>query len=703
MRLQSKSPVESSTLPPDGLAITMPSAGNNPCQGLGDYLQRRWNEEVGESSIQLRCAPRRQQLLVLLEHAIAEQPPVSNTFHRIQALLEEAPECLWLGWLGEDEELPDIVESSMFMRVSNVGKSYAERQYDINLMAGVAPGMMPLPVDGLSDGEDLLLEGLQVQTPVELSPTETTSVAGIGVESTNERIGSYQASNRQEIHSRSAFTDGSSDATVESQDSPNSMTQEIEPADESVSTLALRPEQEDESTDTAATDGPVVDTGFPEREAPLAKEPLHIPKSVWAAGLGLCLATFIGSFYIASRPCLVNSCPALDLAAQQGQDATDLLQVANNSEDIEQSRQQFQLALKSLRQVPGWSSYGAEAQGLRSGYRKLIASMTPVQDAFEQADQAEEKTTLGTASPERWREIQVHWEAAIAQLRTVSPQSPLYALAQDKLKQFDEARGQAQTSLEQEQEGERLVQEARGYVTNLAASDAVGEDLLFSLQQTESRLEDAIFTLKKVPKGTAAYREAIRLLSSYQSELAINRGQQTQEAFIVGSYREALLYAEDAKRAEGESRWRDAQDHWRTALNRIDQIPSQSPYFNKAQSLVTEYTYALQAAEQQAEQQAALYRVESELDVLCAGSPKVCTYDVTANKISVQLTLDYERAVLTAGSLGDEDSRTGALRHVQELEAALEASSNAAQIPLELYDPDGVLVGTHQPRRYGEV
>ncbi len=683
MRLQSKSPAESMTAT-DGPVITMPSAGSNPCRDLGDYLQRRWTEEVGESSIKLRCAPRRKQLLVLLEHAIAEQPPVSDTFHRIQTLLEEAPECLWLSWLGEDEDLPDVVKSSMFMRVSNVRKSYAERQYDINLMAGVAPGMAPLLMDEPSSANDLMLEGLVVQTPVEFTDAElaeATPPAG--------------ASNIDDE------TPAAGQPVYGPAEAPATLT--IEPADESISTLALRPStpSEEGPSQNAATKTPAADE--PEREKPLTKEPLHIPRSIWAAGLGLCLATFVGSFYVASRPCLVSSCPALALAAQQGQEATNLLQVANTGDDLEQSRQQFQVALKSLRRVPSWSSYGAEAKGLRNGYRKLLASLTPVEDAFEQADFAEEKTSLGTASPERWQEIQVHWEAAIAQLSSVSPESPLYALAQDKIKQFDEYRNQAKVGLEREQEGQRLVEKARGYVTNIATEESDSDEPLFFLQQTESRLEDAIFTLKKVPKGTAAYTQAVRLLSSYQSELAINQGQQSKEAFIVDSYREALLYAEDAKRAEAESRWRDAQDHWQTALNRIDQIPSKSPYFNKAQSLVTEYSYALQAAEQQAEQQIALYQVESELDVLCAGSPKVCTYDVTPNKISVQLTLDYERAVLTAGSLGDEDSRTGALRHVQELEAALEASSNTAQIPLELYDPDGILVGTHQPQLYGEV
>ncbi len=682
MRLQSKSPAESMTAT-DGPIITMPSAGSNPCRGLGDYLQRRWSEEVGESSIKLRCAPRRQQLLVLLEHAIAEQPPVSETFHRIQALLEEAPECLWLSWLGEDKDLPEVVKSSMFMRVSNVRKSYAERQYDINLMAGVAPGMAPLDMDELSSSNDLMLEDLLVQTPVGVADVELEEA--INPESASE------TKNEQKEEERGFAPLEASAAT------------EIEPADKSISTLALRPnnDQEEEKSQDKTVDSTLSDS--PEREAPLAKEPFHIPKGVWAAGLGLCLATFVGSFYVASRPCLVSSCPALALATQQGQEATNLLQVANTGDDLEQSRQQFEVALRSLRRVPGWSSYGAEAKGLRGGYRKLLASLMPVEDAFKQADLAEQKMSLGTASPERWQEIQIHWEAAIAQLRTVTPQSPLYALAQDKIKQFDEYRSQAQVSLEREQEGQRLVTEARGYVTNLATDDRGDEDPLFFLQQTESRLEDAIFTLKQVPKGTAAYSQAVRLLSSYQSELSINQGQQSQEAFIVDSYREALLYAEDAKRAEAEDRWRDAKDHWQTALNRIDQIPAKSPYFNKAQSLVTEYTYALQTAEQQAEQQIALYQVESELDVLCAGSPKVCTYEVTPNKISVQLTLDYERAVLTAGSLGDEDSRTGALRHVQELEAALEASSNTAQIPLELYDPDGVLVGTHQPRLYGEV
>ncbi|NJN32455.1 MAG: hypothetical protein HC824_20045 [Synechococcales cyanobacterium RM1_1_8] len=734
MQLKGKLPLQSSSqsrgqaspqpgvIPPDGdrPVLTLPSPDANPCQCLGDYLQQRWEQEVGYSTLQIHCAQipsaqipsaqipsaqipsappssaspspalRREQFLVVVEHAITEQPPVAPTFQRLIALLEEAPECLWLDWLGEDEDSPEIVQGRFFLRVLGQARAYVEQPGSINLMAGVAPGMVPLTATLAAEAV-----GAKAQTFLETETQAQSAASG----SSHFPTPPAPAESAAPLGHPAA----SAPAPERQPDSPD-WSESSQPATAPAEAGAI-PGQGPEPLGAAAN--APQDLQYPGREAPLEQTPLHIPKAIWAGGLGLCLAMFLGSFYIASRPCLLRDCPALMLAERQGQEATERLQTANSLDDIDRSRQQLQAALKQLRQVPGWSSYGAEARGARSRYRKLVEALTPVEEALAQADQAEEKTQLGTAKPERWQEISAHWEAAIAHLQGVAPSNPLYALAQDKLKQYEALKLQAQTSLENEEAGQRLLQEARGYIAAAPArseGSAGGEedDALAALQRSESRLEDAIFTLKKVPRNTTAYQESVRLLASYQAELAMNQGKQSREAFIVNSYREALLYAEDAKRAEGDSNWQKAKEDWQTALGRIDQIPTSSTYFTKAQSLVTEYTYALQAAEQRAQEDLALNQLRGELDSLCAGSPRVCTHEISPSSIRVRLTLDYERAVLTAGAVGDEDSRTGALRHVQELESALESFSNAAQIPLELYDPDGVLVGTHQPRQgYG--
>lgn len=683
MRLHSQLSAESPAL--DSPPITLPAASVNPCEALGSYLQHRWNAEVGESSIRLRCAPRGQKLLVLIEHVIAEQPPVDETFRRVEALLEEAPESLWESWLGEGE-LPEQVSLLLFLRVLDQPRPYLEHQHDINLLSGVAPGMLPL-LDPEAAAAQAAANG-----SLPIAPNGEVSALALRRSAAQGEVGD-EAAEPEPVAPGPARLDSALDPEVAEAFLPEHLLLEPFPPEDGVEggyRGKAGPADREEAPDPVA---------FPAREEPLAREPFHVPKSVWAAGLCLCLATFVGSFYIASRPCYARSCPPLTLAQQQAQEAKALLQVANSWQDIERSRTQLQSALQQLRNVPGWSSYGVEAKGLRSRYRQLLEAMTPVQEALQQASEAEQKTEFGQIQTRQWQDVQAHWEAAIAQLRSVPAQSPLYALAQDKLKQYETTLAGVQANLLREQEGQRLLEEARDYAAETVAVVDDQLEALEVLQQAEARLADAIFTLKKVPRGTQAHQEAMRLMTRYQSELSINRGQQSQEAFIVDSYQEALAYAEDAKRFEGQGRWNDARDHWQTALNRIDQIPSKSPYFNKAQALVSEYTYALRVAEQQAAQQDALARVAAELDVICAGSPQVCTYEVSTSRISVQLTLDYERAVLTAGVIGDEQSRFGALQHVQELESALEAASNTAQIPLELYDPDGVMVGSHQPRR----
>lgn len=691
MRSPSQLSSESPAL--DGPAITLPAASVNPCQVLTDYLQHRWNQEVGESSLRLRCAPRQEQLLVLVEHVITEQPPVEETFGRIKALLEEAPESLWSGWLGA-EDLPEQLTVNLFLRVAAQKRPYLEQQYDLNLLSGVAPDMFSLYCASTSTAPTVEAAG-------EVTPDSSVSTLALGSEDA--------ASIALDPDIAAAFWPASDPLEFEPLDSDS-----LDPA----AALGGDREAAEAASGSAAAgleDGrSATDAALPEREEPLPREPLHIPRSVWAVGLGLCLATFAGGFYLASRPCFSRSCPPLTLAQQQAQDATELLQIANSWQDIERSREQLQGAISQLRNVPAWSSHNAEARGLRQRYRQLLEATTPVQDALRQASEAEKKTQLGTIQERQWQDVQAHWEAAISQLRSISPESPLYALAQDKLQQYQHNLEATQASLLREREGQRLLAQARNYAArpmaavaasgNAASQGDQNADNLAVLQQTEARLADAIFTLKKIPQGTTAYQEAMRLTARYQSELSINQGQQSQEASIVDSYRQALAYAEDAKRSEASNQWKDAREFWQTALSRIEQIPSQSPYFNKAQSLVPEYTYALQAAERQANQQEALAQVKAELDVICAGSPQVCTYEVTPSRIAVQLTLDYERAVLTAGAVGDEYSRMGALQHVQELEKSLESASNRARIPLELFDPDGVLVGSHHPReRLGTI
>ena len=678
--------------------ITLPDAAANPYLALEEYLNEHQPEGSG---LVLRCAPRGEELLVLIEHAITLQPPIKETFARVKAQLEATPAEVWT-------QHPEFGEPPQQLRVSFFICVLAQRQPYGSGEEVVVPLSQQANLELLE--EDLLESDRVSEAAATGQPSLPTIANVVGGASSLQGL-------MQDPSSDSLLGDADFSAELAKgrpAEGPAEIALDPEVAAAfSPEHLRLVPLPEEEGSHSAYPPSPQEEGeheyggdyddsddsnyGNDEEEAPIEEGPLHIPRSIWAAGIGLCLLTFGSSFYVASRPCWFRSCPPLASAQSQVEEASSMLQAATTWDDLESARQELNGALRQLRAVPGWTSYGEQAQGLRSRYRGLLKSLAPIQDALKQADLAQEKSGAGQLKIKQWQEVLVHWEAAIAQLRGVSADSPLYALARDKLTQYEASLETASRRLAEEQEAQQLLSEARSLASDIPNRND-GLEMLEFLQRTQIKLQDALFTLRKVPRGTTAYAEAVRLMSRYESELSLNQGQQSKEEFIIDRYRDALSRAESAKVAEANGRWPDARDHWDAAIASMNQVPSSSSYYAEAQGLISEYAYALQKAEKEAEQYLALQDIEAELNEICEGSPQVCQHSVTPQLLKVTLTLEYERAILTAGSVGDEDSRISALNHVHSLETALEKISNQAQIPLELYDPDGVLVGMHQPR-----
>ncbi|NJM58615.1 MAG: hypothetical protein HC857_16065, partial [Synechococcales cyanobacterium RU_4_20] len=76
-------------------------------------------------------------------------------------------------------------------------------------------------------------------------------------------------------------------------------------------------------------------------------------------------------------------------------------------------------------------------------------------------------------------EIQVYWEAAIAQLKGVSPESPMYALAQDKLSQYEKNLTLVQARLAEETRGQELLRKARAIASEFPNPSDEADALTF--------------------------------------------------------------------------------------------------------------------------------------------------------------------------------------------------------------------------------
>ncbi len=456
------------------------------------------------------------------------------------------------------------------------------------------------------------------------------------------------------------------------------------------------------STESASTEPTSKRPAVPFEDYPREVEertPIQFPKGALIAGLGLSALAFVGSFYIMSRPCVARRCEPMVLAQQRITEATRSLPGANTWQDIDQARRRLEQANQLLTRIPFWSSYSTQANTLRDRNTALLTALDPLKLALKTGAEAA-SLSQGPQPEAQWRQVLARWEAAMARLRTIPQQSPAYALAQDKLKQYEGNRLTIEEQIRQEREGKLLLIEAKRLSSDLPATvtPPQGSDPLTVLQTASERLQDAIATLERIPRGTTAFVEAAPMLQTFRSQLTTTEGERQEEQAILDSYRQGLANAEQARTAEAREAWNDATEYWKLAIDQVQRVPPENPYHTEAQTKLSEYSVARQQAEIKAQRRQVVGQAEMQVKELCSGNPVICSYRITPDLMSVQLTLDYERAVLTAGALGDAQNKADALKHVQALEAALETLSNNTKIPLEVYDPDGTLVGTHQPR-----
>jgi tetratricopeptide (TPR) repeat protein len=661
-------------------------------QQLEQHLQGLWQANQSLPA-RIRCGARQNRLLVLLEHEAETPLNPTESFALIQGWLSDLPTDLKSLLLGAGRQ----PQAGLYARIKSQKQPYASQLCKFPEMESIGPDSPALN----SLDADALAPGL---TAAELTPAERAAAGLPAPESAVSDLGSED----------NVVPDlKGSDLIIHTLefDLADSIAQSTDPtaadraaAEASFLGAGAIPTDvglpgADRAGDRITDFTPIEGEPFPgiaelefEEEPPLTRDSFYVPVGVWVAGVGLVFTTFVGSFFLMSQPCLVRTCVPFEAAQRIGNDVTQMLQAANTWEDLERARSQLGLAKVQLDRVPSWSRYGLQAQQQRGRYQNLALAIEPVQAALKQATLATQKTQGDGLPIDTWREIGKSWDSVISQLKAIPSNSPLHSMAQDKLRQFEASQRQVQQRLAKEQEGQRLLVEARRLSAPLS-DPSVRNDL----GGTQARLQEIVELLTAVPKGTTAYTDAQQILSTYQSQLAAATNQQSQLQAAIDDYQRATESAGEAQRLEKQQDWEGARDQWQSAIATLQSIGVASPNYADAQARFGEYTLALKQTEQRASRSGAVAQARSALDGICSGKPTICTVEVSADRIAVRLTLEYQQAVLTAGTIGDADSKVEAVDHVKTLELALQATSNNSQIPLELYDPDGTLVGTHTP------
>lgn len=427
-------------------------------------------------------------------------------------------------------------------------------------------------------------------------------------------------------------------------------------------------------------------------------------KSSWlplvVAGAGLSLVVFLSTLYVLTRPCVMGKCTVLPEAEQLSHKSAQTLQNPESGKAVLEAQEQLQEAIQLVAVIPPWSSYRRQAQQKLQVYQSQSETVADMVEALKTAARAGYESQNPPHPEAKWREVQSLWRDAIAKLEQLPTDSNLQPLAKTKIKAY-------KTNLEEI--NQRLLKERKAQEHLKAAQEAarmaeVRQGIAQSLsdwQLVYATWQASMGRLKQIPQGTTPYEEAQELLALYLPKLAKARDRKTQEQISANAYNQGVRLAQLATNSQSDQQWSVALVHWRNALTYVNQVPKQTYYYAKAQSLVEPYRGALKQAQNQLQLAVKMQQARRDLNQTCSGTPSICTYTIDNQMIKVRLTPAYVQMVqqraMTAKAQGDSQAHAGLVNHILTLGEALEVISDNAQLRVEVYTPEGVMIQSHNP------
>jgi len=418
------------------------------------------------------------------------------------------------------------------------------------------------------------------------------------------------------------------------------------------------------------------------------------------AGAGLSVLIFSGTLYFLSRPCVVGACQVMSEAEALNQKSTTILQKPQSGKEVLEAQQQLTDAIQLLESIPPWSSQHGKAQELIKSYKTQAERVSTMVAALKTAARAAYKSDNPPHPPFLWTEIQGMWREAITQLEQLPTNSNLQPVAQEKIKAYKTNLDQTNQRLLKERQAQAYLQSAKDAALIADARQGVAQSLEH-WQSVYSSWQWAMNRLKQIPKGTTAYQEAQQLTAQYLPKVASARDRKTQEQIAANAYNQGLRFAQRAKDSQVSNQLSQAVVNWRNALSFVNQVSSNTYYYGKAQALASTYAVALKQTQAQLQLAIKFQQARRDLSQTCYGKTKACIYTIDNNIIKVRLSPAYLQTVrqtaFNAQTKGDANAQTGVVNHILTLGEALEAISDNARIPLEVYAPDGSIIQAHSP------
>lgn len=476
------------------------------------------------------------------------------------------------------------------------------------------------------------------------------------------------------------------------------------PFEQRLETVA-KPEPETRSASPTKSTAEVKTATIPYPVLPLQRLPKStkskIPRAVAIAGGGAIVAVLLGGAYVLSSPCTIGRCQQLETAQQLHQESNRIVQEAKARPELVDAEKQLADANNLLKKIPQWSSRHPEARNLSGTITNQAATLDRTIAALEEGDTAANKLRQPIRSLEDWRAIQALWQRAIASLSAIPKDSDLYPLAQRKITEY---RGSLQ-AVEQQMHSERQAFQTLPQAQNLAQTAQQQQLTARSLQAWQTvrnNWQSVVNNLSAIPQSSTAYQQAQQLLAQYRPQLKTASDRAAKEEISAKSFSQAMKFAELAERNEQQRQFAAAQTNWRQALVFVQQIPSDTQYYDQARSLINTYTTKIEQVDSQLQSANLAQKVRTDLDRACSGRIRVCRYRLDNKQIFVQLTPSYEQAVekrfIEARLRGDSKTQADIAAQYRNLKQVLEVVSNDLRLPLQIYASDGEQMHSYKPK-----
>ncbi|MEH2107203.1 hypothetical protein [Nostoc sp.] len=403
-----------------------------------------------------------------------------------------------------------------------------------------------------------------------------------------------------------------------------------------------------------------------------------------------------GGAYFLTRPCVMSECKEIQNAEEVKTKSPQLMRHAKSEKELLAIQQQLTAASTSLNIIPSWSPRYQVSEELKASLSGRSEKISQVVMALQTASLATQKVQTPAYSLEELQARQHLWRQAIAPLEAISSSSELYGLVQGKLLNYRVHLHAVNQQIFTEEKWLKKLTAAKAVAVAAQKRQATAKSLN-DWQKVQSTWLVVVNTLNTIPRTSAGYQEAQKLLIDYKPKLAVVRDRATKERFAVKSYQQALSTANQAKVYQQQNQWQAAATYWDQALQTAKQISEDSLYYTQAQSLIEPYSAALKQAQEKVQVVSSLQQTRTDLDKTCINGIRICTFSVDNAGIIVRLTPEYDQ--IRQNNLANpysenSDTAVDVTNHLHILREALAVISDNANVSLFLYDSQGQVIYT---------